>query len=336
MKTKKKILSIGRTKKVIKTSDLTTKLGLSRQALSAHLADLVREGSLVKEGSTRNATYRLASSKKPTHHVVTLVKKTQGLQEDLVFDELEKRLNLKQNLNKNAQAAAFYAFTEMLNNAIDHSRSPKVQVSARVKDGVFSFEVKDYGVGIFANVQRKFKLEDEFVAAEHVLKGKQTTAPERHSGQGIFFTSRIADFYSLKSHSLEVDFDNNKKDVFFRTIKNQKGTLVVFSISAQTKKKLDALFREYSNEEFEFDRNEIRVKLTARETFVSRSQARRLLAGLEDFERITFDFKGVDGVGQGFIDEIFRVYTNRYPEKRIDFINANDAVHFMIRRAMRS
>ena len=33
-------------------------------------------------------------------------------------------------------------------------------------------------------------------------KGKLTTAPEKHSGEGIFFTSRALDFFEIESHHL--------------------------------------------------------------------------------------------------------------------------------------
>ena len=45
--------------------------------------------------------------------------------------------------------------------------------------------------------------------------------------------------------------------------------------------------------------------------FVSRSEAKRLLAELDKFSEITFDYKGVEKVGQGFVDEIYRVWQNQ-------------------------
>ena len=77
----------------------------------------------------------------------------------------------------------------------------------------------------------------------------------------------------------------------------------------------------------------MRVKLSAYEGLVSRSQARRLLAGLDAYTRIVFDFKGVDGIGQAYADEIFRVFPNQQPQIRIDYVNAGPATVFMIERA---
>jgi len=49
------------------------------------------------------------------------------------------------------------------------------------------------------------------------------------------------------------------------------------------------------------------VKRDLNEPHVSRSQAKRLLMGLEKFNTIILDFKGVVSVGQAFVDQVFRV-----------------------------
>ena len=70
--------------------------------------------------------------------------------------------------------------------------------------------------------------------------------------------------------------------------------------------------------------------------YISRSQARRILVGLEKFESIILDFTRVPTVGQAFADEIFRVFKNKYPKKKIIAINTNEAVKFMINRVDRT
>ena len=70
------------------------------------------------------------------------------------------------------------------------------------------------------------------------------------------------------------------------------------------------------------------------ETLMSRSQAKRILLGLEQFNYVTLDFKDVRLVGQGFVDEIFRVYQNAHPEVTFKYINVNRDVEFMIERGL--
>lgn len=43
-----------------------------------------------------------------------------------------------------------------------------------------------------------------------------------------------------------------------------------------------------------------------------------------------FDFNGVDNIGQGFADEVFRVFANQHPEISIQHVNSNADVKNMI------
>ena len=68
--------------------------------------------------------------------------------------------------------------------------------------------------------------------------------------------------------------------------------------------------------------------------YISRSQARRILSGLYKFKTVILDFKGVETVGQGFADEVFRVWKLNYPDISIIPNNANENINFMINRAL--
>jgi len=48
-----------------------------------------------------------------------------------------------------------YAFTEMLNNAIDHSGSDTATISWWVTSDQWSFEIRDYGVGAYPKAPRR-------------------------------------------------------------------------------------------------------------------------------------------------------------------------------------
>ncbi len=334
MDNRAKILKFLKTRKQVKTSDLVEELGVSRQKVSKHLSSLVKEGILAKDGSTRNSRYHLSHGRitLPKSTPLLLTKKLKGLAEDKVFGEVELRLATMRRLPNNVGNIAFYAFGEMLNNAIDHSGSMNAKIEVQVDEENFSFKIKDLGVGIFANIQKKFKLNDEHEALEHVLKGKQTTLPDRHSGQGIFFTSRIADVFKIKSHKIELTIDNFTHDFRVKSINGTKGTEVFFQIKKRSRKVLRELFAKFANDDYEFDRTAVRIKLTAERELLARSQARRILSGLDRYKAVTLDFQKVKEVGQGFIDEIFRVFKERNPTIQLLYINANPAVEFMIQR----
>ena len=72
------------------------------------------------------------------------------------------------------------------------------------------------------------------------------------------------------------------------------------------------------------------MKLLQRD-YVSRSEARRLLANLEKFSEMVLDFRDVQSMGQGFADEVFRVFASRYPAIVISTENTNPVLDAMIR-----
>lgn len=113
------------------------------------------------------------------------------------------------------------------------------------------------------------------------------------------------------------------------------GTRVIFTISVNSKRHLSEIFKHFqtNQEEMAFDKTEIKIRLYTMGTiYISRSQARRVLTGLEKFRSVILDFDRVPTVGQAFADEIFRVFQTKYPGIAINTINMNDAVSFMIGR----
>lgn len=65
---------------------------------------------------------------------------------------------------------------------------------------------------------------------------------------------------------------------------------------------------------------------------VSRSLAKRILSNIDKFKVVFLDFTDIQTIGQGFADEIFRVYKNKRPDIEIIPINTNDEIEFMINR----
>jgi hypothetical protein len=52
---------------------------------------------------------------------------------------------------------------------------------------------------------------------------------------------------------------------------------------------------------------------------------------LDKFSEIELDMRDVQNVGQGFADEVFRVFATAHPNIVIRFINASDVVTAMIK-----
>jgi anti-sigma regulatory factor (Ser/Thr protein kinase)/biotin operon repressor len=313
--------------------ELARHLGITRQALNLHLRKLVRAGRVLKTGSTRGARYSLAA-RRVRAAAARLSLRLSGADEAAVYDRLAAALNLKRLLRPNVEAIVHYAFTEMLNNAIEHSGSPDGQVRVSVTPAAVAFEVRDHGIGVFHSIRGKLGLEDEHAALIELLKGKTTTLPERHTGEGIFFTSRVAERFRLRSHRIGVEWDRPRADVFVSQARFLKGTRVEFSLERATRLKLEQVFSRFAPAEydFRFEKTSVLVKLLQTE-YVSRSEAKRLVANLDRFREVVLDFKDVKAIGQGFADEIFRVFTAAHPGTEVSAANANPVVDAMIRHA---
>lgn len=337
MKVKEFILAQIKQKGQIKSSDVIKEFGITRQTAAQHFRELAAKKQVARLGTTLGARYVAYHDQEKTSRKndVHVTKKLAGLSEDQVFDQIDFQLQLKKRLSPQAYKICVYAFSEMLNNAIDHSKAKTAGIEFKLANGNAEFWIKDAGVGAFESVRKSFKLQNHLEAAEHLMKGKQTTMPSRHSGQGIFFTSRAADLFAIESAGLKLQADNCSHDVALEQLaKPVKGTWVHFLIKQKTRRDLGQLFRDFANDDFEFDKTEVRVRLSPKQgEHVSRSEARRVLFGLDKFKRIVFDFSGVAGIGQAFADEVFRVFQKQHSEIQVTAEKMNATVEFMVERA---
>lgn len=337
---KDKILKIISQSRNVSSADLVRKLKVSRQYLNRFIKEMLADGSIIKFGKTRNAKYSLANAKNRKilasnqfKFQKTLV--NQNLHESDIFNSLRQEINHLFKFPKNIETVIRYAFTEMFNNAIDHSRSKFIFVNAGKKENIFFFEIIDRGIGIFNNIKTKKKLVSELEAVRDLLKGKQTTLPKKHSGEGIFFTSKVADKLIIESSKIKLIFDNRIDDVFINKCRKCRGTKIYFEIDSNSRTKLNSIFKKYTGTDYSFNKSEIKIRLFNLDSeFLSRSEAKRVMLGLEKFEIIVLDFDRVETVGQGFADEIFRVWQSQNPGITITYHNAHPNVEFMLKRAL--
>ncbi len=337
MISREEVLDFIKMNKPVNGQDVAGYFGISRQAANKHIKALLIEGKITKEGVTRGARYRPAGTagRGARSQIIQRKYTLSGLEEHETFSRISTLLNLGNNVSSAAYAIIRHAFTEMLNNAIDHSMSESCIVRFELDQYECSFTVRDFGIGIFHSICTKFGLKDENDALGQLLKGKTTTMEERHSGEGIFFTSKAGDRMSIRSHRIKIEFDNVQGDVVVDEKRFIKGTEIFFSISRRSRRDLSSIFREYSPEmfDFRFEKTRVRVNLTIDE-LVSRSEAKRLVFGLNKFREIILDFRKVKTIGQGFADEIFRVFPRENPGTIIKPVNENEVIAQMIRHVV--
>lgn len=309
---------------------------ISRQAVNRHLKELVDQQWLNATGTTRNKTYSLGT-RRDAQVVITLDGTVS--ESDVFFKHFSSTVD---GCKKNISDIVFYGFTEIVNNAIDHSQAKSCLISIQRDVKNITITIYDNGEGIFTRITRFKKLSDERLAILELSKGKLTTDPKNHSGQGIFFTSRMFDKFIIASNRLLFSHNHkNDLDVFLERddINTDGGTFVKMSISLDSPRIDKEVFEEFSEGEdgdFAFNRTLIPVALAryGEEQLVSRSQAKRLLTRVECFTFVYLDFGGIESIGQAFADEIFRVYMLRHPEITLEYTNASINVEKMIKRAL--
>jgi hypothetical protein len=307
------------------------KFAISRQAVNKHISRLKEQGVISVGGSARRPEYSLCEV--VTREFVYPLRP--GLAEDVVWTR-DVRPAIEP-LPSNVLSIWHYAFTEMFNNAIDHSGGAEivVRVGQTAMDTVI--HVYDDGIGIFRKIQGELDLIDERLAIFELAKGKLTTDPDNHTGQGIFFTSRMMDQFSIMSGGLYFDHDRAQAhDWLVEHIRSGSGTSVFMTLGNHTTRTTRKVFDAFSGgDDYAFNKTIVPLRLAkfGSGELVSRSQAKRVLARVHLFSTVIFDFKDVEEIGQAFADQIFRVYANEHPDILLVPLNMRKQVEEMVERA---
>jgi len=306
--------------------------GISRQAVGRHIQALVKSGVLRAHGNTKARAYEL----------VPLVQNTftynlrDSLEEHILWRDILPIIN-EYNPPTNIREICEYGFSEMVNNSVDHSDGSILEVKLELDLDQIFIAIADDGIGIFNKIQRELNLDDKLHAVFELTKGKLTTDPENHTGEGIFFTSRAFDEFRILSGN--IFFSHNPLDrdwVMESRSELNTGTVIHLIIKKFSSTNLRKIFKEFtSDDNFGFSKTIVPVSLSryGKENLISRSQARRILLRFEKFSEIILDFVDVDVIGQAFADEIFRVFERNHPEIQLIPMRTNQYVLDMINRA---
>ncbi|ETO18521.1 helix-turn-helix domain-containing protein, partial [Reticulomyxa filosa] len=228
---------------------------VARSTANRALQTLVKENWLKKTNGTR-PLYSLGENRQ-----ISKTYSLKDLEEDIVWSRDFKPIF---NLPKNIYDIAQFGFTEILNNAIDHSEGDFVSVWMAVEDKQLRIIISDDGIGIFKKISEAMKLPDPRLSILELSKGKFTTDPKNHSGQGIFFTSRMFDRFQIESGDLVYDHDIVRENDYFYDVDHVNGgTLVFMRISTDSTRTSKEIFDEYTTdkEDYGFDKTVVPVRL---------------------------------------------------------------------------
>ena len=304
---------------------------VTRNAVLYHLNHLMEEGLVAAQGATKDREYELVPIAKDAFETEI----TPGLEEDQIW--LHVIRPTLRSLPDNVLHICEYGLSEMINNVIEHSEGDQLTIRFEQYAPKIAFTVRDDGVGIFQKIQRELDLKDPRRSILELAKGKLTTDPEHHSGEGIFFTSRMFDRFIILSKGLYFSHQDPDDDWLLDHDIDVEGTAVKMKIATHSDREITEVFDRFASDDqaYGFSKTHVPLSLAtySDENLISRSQARRLLARFRDFNEVLLDFDGVDMIGQAFADEIFRVYAKNHPEVDVIAINTNEQVEKMILRA---
>ena len=315
--------------------DTQQQFDVTRKTVHRHLMALVANGDVLAHGKTKSRTYSLAckSSKDIDFSV------TSETEEHIIWERSVRPLIA--DLKPNVLDICHHGVTEMVNNVKDHSESQDARVTVYRTAVSLTITVLDKGVGIFTKIQKDFNLHDPRHALLELSKGKLTSDADNHSGEGIFFTSRMFDRFYIRSGRMLYAFSiNDNEDYLIETTDKVDiiGTRIIMCITFDSERDSSEVFDKYTtgDDDHQFSKTHVPVDLASYENdqLVSRSSAKRVLARFNRFKQVWLDFQGVDKIGQAFADEIFRVYAKAHPEISFTFTNAVPNVEKMILRAM--
>ena len=306
---------------------------ISPQTANHHVRSLVKEGQLDAFGRTKARTYKL---KTYLFH----------MDEISVTPNLEEHVTWRQtivpylsNVKDNVLDICNYGFTEMVNNVVSHSNARSMTVVVERNPVLITLRVYDDGVGIFQKIQQAFGYDEPRHALLELSKGKVTSDPDKHSGEGVFFTSKMFDTFTIWSGELFYSRSRKGSDWLIEVQDREphKGTSIWMEIHPGSVRTRKEIYDQYaSGEDKDFSRTHVPILLAKyeKEQLLSRSQARRVLARFERFKEVMLDFGGIETIGQGFADEIFRVFRREHPEILIIPINMSDEVNQMVKHVV--
>ena len=329
----------------------TERTGLSRVAVSRRIKKLADAGYLLRHGSGTRQTYSPGPLRFWLAHTTREAVAQSGGEFGVWAQHVAPLMQgLPENVSDNLISLANIAFTSMLNNALDHSQATHLLLGAHIiqspgqPGGTLHMLVADDGVGIFRQIAQALNLFDDRLAVLELAKGKFTTAASGHSGMGVFVSSRMLDGLAIESRGLTFDLHPPHHalprfdwvDVLAELKATAQGTVVRMALALDTPRTAqDVYLRYFSPDEVggdAFHTTEVPVRLAQLGSqLVSRSQGKWVVERATQFKTVVLDFEGVALVGQGFVDEVFRVFATANPQVKLKPVNLSPAVAQAVR-----
>src|SRR4030095_5437005 len=257
----------------VQNRDVAAALRVSSATAHRLLQALGLSGVLERREKGRAARYGLRTLRRRF--------RLEGLDEHRAWSDIAARIAAIRPLDPGATTSLAYAVSEMLNNAVDHSGGRTVTVTVSfAQRGTTVVTVQDDGVGVFRRVGEDFGYATPEDAIVQLEKGKLTSDPERHSGEGLFFTSKAVTRFRLESQGTAWVVDNAIPDSGIGSSNVRRGTRVVLEIERGHVPRLADVFAAYTDpQSLRFLRTRTTIRLAAFGTALRACSAAKLRGG---------------------------------------------------------
>ena len=297
--------------------------GISTNTVHSYLRKLQEQNIIVK---AKRGEYKLV-----TNSFEYRLKRSQGdLDTDTYAFDAFFEQHIK-DLPDNVYRIWEYAFSEMINNVVDHSEAENLAILVEQNYLNTSAFIIDNGVGIFNKIRKHFSLPGIDEAICELFKGKLTTDSSNHSGEGIFFSSKMMDRFCIYSGGrvFTTTKYSNEQILSLDLGEDFSGTAVLMSLSNFSQRQAADVFDQYASVDGGFTKTRIPLKNIFDTAPISRSQAKRVCNRLDSFLEVEIDFDGLDWMGQGFAHQMFVVYQNAHPDIKLIPTNMSENVQKM-------
>jgi DNA-binding transcriptional ArsR family regulator len=305
----------------LSSGELASRLGISRQAAFSHLTALVEAGQAERIGRGRGTRYRSRAAEGPVDELARTIWTRSVAPEDSPWAELAERAPFD-GMTADASRLLAGALERLLRGARERDPGKAVELAVFDLHDHVLLELTDTGEGFFDWARRR-------MATSSAVEARLLLS--KHLGdQDLRWLTRAADDFEVESGELRWRVDNLRADQALGSLDTSRlGTRVRFCVDPLRPMNIDALKDQAGSAH-------ALVRLFASaDAFPSRDQARSVMQGLEDCERVVLDFGGVREIGEGFAEEIFLLWAGIHPRVRLHPIRMRACVAEAILRVRR-
>jgi hypothetical protein len=311
-------------------SEIQKQFGMSRQQVVRYVQELCQEGKLKQISSGRGAAY-IWQGITSTHASVPLDHRSDLRKAQ--FDKLQSAIQFIKPALKPNQAGALHVLTKDLLSSFASFWPDQISLLSFSEE--FPSIIVQYSTdadGIFGMVQRKFKLPSLMDAIAAVAK----SIDSQPGLASIFEILSTADFATIESDGIIWEYSPRAMDWSMRrTDRLRSGTLIRLEIERNNSRFLNRVATIHQENGSQNSTCLLMVATVAvnKKRARSRSEAQQLLQNTEMFSKLIVDFRHVERIGLGFLDEIFVRQQMRRPELTIEHRNMNDIMRHLLERA---